>query len=239
MLGVGLTFDRFAQVTPSTLLAKLPERHPWLLTSPLVVKPDQLIKRRGKSGLILLNATWPQVVEWVEAKRGQEVRVEKVSGVLDHFLIEPFYPHQQSDEVYICIQNKRTGDELLFYHEGGVDVGDVDSKAVHHLVPLGSGLTEEEVQSALLTGVTDAKRRPVLASFIASLYRFYVQLHYSYLEINPLVVTDDLQVLPLDLAAKIDETAKFEAGNYWSTTHAHTSHTHRTHIAHTSRRPRS
>ena len=38
------------------MLSKLPERHPWLLTTPLVVKPDQLIKRRGKSGLILLNA---------------------------------------------------------------------------------------------------------------------------------------------------------------------------------------
>jgi succinyl-CoA synthetase beta subunit len=34
------------------------------------------------------------------------------------------------------------------------------------------------------------------------------------LEINPLVVTDDLAVFPLDLAAKIDETAKFESGNY-------------------------
>ena len=210
---------------PSTLLAKLPEKHPWLLTSPLVVKPDQLIKRRGKSGLILLNGTWAQVMEWVESKRGTEVRVEKVSGVLDHFLIEPFYPHQQSDEAYICIQNKRTGDEVLFYHEGGVDVGDVDSKAVHYLVPLGSSLTEEQVLSTLLLQVAAAKRA-TLASFIVSLYRFYVQLHYSYLEINPLVVTDDLQVLPLDLAAKIDETAKFEAGNYWSNNTPSHIHTH-------------
>ena len=210
----GLSLDRFAQVGPTVVLSKLPERHPWLLTLPLVVKPDQLIKRRGKSGLILLNASWPEVVEWVEAKRGQEVRVEKVSGVLDHFLIEPFYPHQQSDEVYICINNKRSGDELLFYHMGGVDVGDVDSKAIHHLVPLGAELSEADIRSTLLTHVPPAKQA-VLGQFIALLYRFYVQLHYSYLEINPLVVTDDLQVLPLDLAAKIDETAKFEAGNYW------------------------
>ena len=216
-----MTLDQFAQVGPSTVISKLPEKHPWLLQLPLVVKPDQLIKRRGKSGLILLNAQWPDVVEWVEARRGKEVRVEKVSGVLDHFLVEPFWPHAQSDEFYICINNKRQGDEILFHHEGGVDVGDVDSKAIHHLVPLGHQLTEASVLSHLLVNVAEAKRA-TLAAFVASLYAFYVKLHYSYLEINPLVVTDDLRVLPLDLAAKIDETAKFEAGNYWyghNTTH--------------------
>jgi ATP citrate (pro-S)-lyase len=31
----------------------------------LVVKPDQLIKRRGKGGLILLNADWAAVRAWV------------------------------------------------------------------------------------------------------------------------------------------------------------------------------
>ena len=210
----GVSLDQFAQVSPSVVLSKLPERHPWLLTTPLVVKPDQLIKRRGKSGLILLNATWPQVVEWVEAKRGVEVRVEKVSGVLDHFLIEPFYPHAQQDEVYVCIHNKRAGDELLFYHQGGVDVGDVDAKAIHHLVPLGAELSEADILHSLLQQVPQAKQA-ALARFLCVLYRFYVLLHYSYLEINPLVVTDDLRVLPLDLAAKIDETAKFECGNYW------------------------
>ena len=210
----GAHIDQFAQVGPSTALSKLPEKHPWLLQLPLVVKPDQLIKRRGKSGLILLNAQWADVVEWVEARRGKEVRVERVSGVLDHFLVEPFWPHAQSDEFYICINNKRQGDEILFHHEGGVDVGDVDSKAVHYLVPLGQALTEQAVLSQLLVNVDEAKRA-TLATFVTALYAFYVKLHYSYLEINPLVVTQDLRVLPLDLAAKIDETAKFEAGNFW------------------------
>eukprot|EP00967_Tisochrysis_lutea_P104425 scaffold158482_cov35-Tisochrysis_lutea.AAC.7 len=33
---------------------------------------------------------------------------------------------------YICIHSLREHDEMLFYHEGGVDVGDVDSKAVRY-----------------------------------------------------------------------------------------------------------
>ena len=210
----GFSLEQFVQVSPSTVLSKLPERHPWLLSCPLVVKPDQLIKRRGKSGLMLLNAGWPEVLDWVEARRGREVRVERVSGLLDHFLIEPFFPHRQQDEFYVCISNKRAGDELLFHHEGGVDVGDVDSKASRFLVPLNASISEADIATALLQRVEERKR-DVLARFILSLYRFYAQLHYSYLEINPLVVSEELQVLPLDLAAKIDETAKFEAGNHW------------------------
>ena len=34
----------------------------------------------------------------------------------------------QSEEMYICIYSHREGDTLLFYHEGGVEIGDVDAK---------------------------------------------------------------------------------------------------------------
>jgi ATP citrate (pro-S)-lyase len=97
---------------------------------------------------------------------------------------------------------------------GGVDIGDVDSKALKYSVPIGQQLTQDIIASNLLINVTSAKQA-VLASFIEKLYGFYVKLNFSYLEINPLVVTDELSVFPLDLAAKIDETAKFVSGNHW------------------------
>jgi ATP citrate (pro-S)-lyase len=53
----------------------LEKTHPWLLTDKLVVKPDQLIKRRGKSGLLLLNSDWQQVKEWIIEKAGKEIKV--------------------------------------------------------------------------------------------------------------------------------------------------------------------
>lgn len=52
-----------------------------------------------------------------------------VTGVLDTFIVEPFVPHDQTDEYYVCINSNRDGEEFLFCHEGGVDVGDVDAKA--------------------------------------------------------------------------------------------------------------
>lgn len=52
-----------------------------------------------------------------------------VTGLLDTFIVEPFVAHEQADEYYVCITSDREGEQLLFCHEGGVDVGDVDAKA--------------------------------------------------------------------------------------------------------------
>jgi ATP citrate (pro-S)-lyase len=47
----------------------------WVATSKLVVKPDQLIKRRGKSGLLLLNKDWPEAKQWITERAGKQVKV--------------------------------------------------------------------------------------------------------------------------------------------------------------------
>ncbi len=47
--------------------------HPWLQTDKLVAKPDQLIKRRGKSGLIKLNATLEEAEQWLQEHINKEV----------------------------------------------------------------------------------------------------------------------------------------------------------------------
>lgn len=83
--------------------------YPWLLTpgSKFVAKPDQLIKRRGKSGLLALNKTWAEARAWIEERAGKSQRVETVDGVLRQFLVEPFVPHPQDTEYYININSVR------------------------------------------------------------------------------------------------------------------------------------
>jgi ATP citrate (pro-S)-lyase len=53
-----------------------------------------------------------------------------------------------------------------------------------------------------------------LAVFIKKLYDTYVDLHFTYLEINPLVVLAD-KVYILDLASKLDQTAEFLCKAKW------------------------
>lgn len=118
--------------------------------------------------------------------------------------------------MYVCIFSERNADSILFYHEGGVDIGDVDTKAQRLLVPVGkeSEVTPESVFATLLTKVANESKRHRVAKFISALYQLYVDLYFTYLEINPLVVTDT-SIGILDLAAKLDMTADFVCKHKW------------------------
>jgi ATP citrate (pro-S)-lyase len=219
--------DRSVLVTSETDLDKLPETEPWLVENEdnennnnnqmlLVVKPDQLIKRRGKAGLVGIKLTYDQVKDWIRQRMNTDITIDGIKGCLDTFVIDPFVAHSQADEYYICIQSDRDGEEVLFYSEGGVDVGDVDSKAKRLHVGIDEVLTNVTIQSNnLLEGVPEA-RTESLSSFVATLFQVYRKLNFTYMEINPIVFAQDgTTIVPLDLAAKIDETAAFLNASDW------------------------
>jgi ATP citrate (pro-S)-lyase len=205
--------NTFITVGPKTDVKKLPAQYPWLAKRKLVVKPDQLIKRRGKSKLLLLNADWKDAEKWIKERMGKPVTVGAVTGMLDHFIVEPFIPHDQADEYYLAILSQRNGDEILFHHEGGINVGDVDAKAVRMSVPIGTYPTEADIEKQLL-GNVPKERRSFIAGFIEGMFKFYADLNYTYLEINPFVVSGN-RIYALDLAAKLDDTAEFVSGKKW------------------------
>lgn len=125
---------------------------------PLVVKPDQLIKRRGKLGLIAVNKNFQQVKQWVNERMGKDQKIGNATGKLRNFIIEPFIPHKDVEEAYVCIYSHRTADTILFYHQGGVDIGDVDAKALRLDVPVGSNTNVDEITKVLLTEISADKK---------------------------------------------------------------------------------
>jgi ATP citrate (pro-S)-lyase len=164
-------------VTPDTLLPS------WVSTTKLVAKPDQLIKRRGKAGLLALNKNWADAKNWILERAGKpqkvsifsflflfllskpNFQVESVTGTLNCFIVEPFVPHPSEAEYYICITSSRHADTLLFTTGGGVDVGDVDAKALKLDIPvLGPFPTRIELQNILLHDVPKHKKE-VLTDF--------------------------------------------------------------------------
>lgn len=58
--------------------------------------------------------------------------------------------------MYLCIQSSRRADTILFHHQGGVDVGDVDALAVRLDVPVDTFPTGEDVERTLLKNVKSA-----------------------------------------------------------------------------------
>ncbi len=217
--------DKVVTVGPDTDLEKLAKQHKWLTREKLVVKPDQLIKRRGKNNLVLVDVTYDQAKDWIKEKCKAPLTIhgkfdadgkpadKGTVGRLTHFIIEPMTPHEQTDEYYVAMLSTKTGDTIMFCHEGGVNVGNVDSKASRLEVPIGTCPTTAEIEKKLLTKVpVDRKKR--LSGFIEALFKFYSDLNFTYLEINPIAVTKD-SVIPLDLAAKLDSTAEFESAAKW------------------------
>ncbi|KAA3466485.1 ATP-citrate synthase alpha chain protein 1-like [Gossypium australe] len=61
-----------AQVMESTDFNELVENEPWLLSQKLVVKPDMLFGKRGKSGLVGLNLDFAQVTTFVKERLSKE-----------------------------------------------------------------------------------------------------------------------------------------------------------------------
>jgi ATP citrate (pro-S)-lyase len=194
--------------------ATLSDENPWLLTKKLVAKPDQLVKRRGKHGLVYVNKTYEEVRKWIEERMQKEITLDGTTGVLDHFIIEPICPHSDDQELYICIQSHRSFDEIYFYHQGGVDVGDVDEKALRLQIPVGDEIDVATVTAELMKEVPDAKKAK-MAAFVVNMFKsVWLPAHFVYLEVNPVVMTDT-QIVPLDCAAKLDETAAFLCEPLW------------------------
>lgn len=63
-------------MTQATDFAELTNQEPWLSSTRLVVKPDMLFGKRGKSGLVALNLDLAEVAEFVKARLGVEVMGE-------------------------------------------------------------------------------------------------------------------------------------------------------------------
>jgi len=198
-------------VDPKTKLDDLPKKFKWLTKEKLVVKPDQLFGKRGKHGLIKANASYPEVKKWIKSHMNKDTTVGKVTGKLTHFLIEPYVPHK--GEYYVAIKSNRDGDTIYFSNHGGVDIESVWKTVAEIQVPVEYPIEKINIETKLPKDTPNDKKK-LFAEFIRGLFTFYRELGYAYLEINPFVVANN-DIIPLDLVARLDDTAHFECIEKW------------------------
>jgi len=202
---------KIVMVDPNTKLDDLPKKHKWLKDTKLVVKPDQLFGKRGKHGLIKANASFAEAKKWIKERMNKETKVGKVTGTLTHFIIEPFVPHK--GEFYVAIKSNREGDTIYFSNHGGVDIESVWKTVSEIQIDVNDNVDKINIESKLPKDTPNANKK-MFAEFIKGLYKFYRDLNYAYLEINPFVVTGK-EIVPLDLVARIDDTGHFESSEKW------------------------
>lgn len=75
------------KVTQSTDFTELVNQEPWLSSMKLVVKPDMLFGKRGKSGLVSLNLDLAEVAEFVKKRFGVEVLSSKLDPFVDFQIV--------------------------------------------------------------------------------------------------------------------------------------------------------
>ncbi|MBU1536155.1 ATPase [Myxococcota bacterium] len=206
--------SNYVLIGPDTEMDTLVASEPWLKTTKLVAKPDMLFGKRGKNNLLKLDATWEEAKAWIKEKMAGETTIGSISGKLTHFLVEPFIPHKE--EYYIAIRSFRDEDVLYFSLAGGINVEENWDKVKEIKIPV--------MKDGVITSAKDVCVKSSLplqgeelekvGNFINALYRFFVDQGFDYLEINPFAFVDG-KVIPLDLVAKLDDTAAFENLDTW------------------------
>lgn len=197
-------------VTKDTDWNSLAADNPWLKQGKLVAKPDQLFGKRGKHGLIYAGHDLKEVKSWISEKMGKLIKVGSISGVLSEFIVEPFVEHKE--EYYVAVSSQSTGDVIYFSEAGGVDIEENWNRVIQIDIPVLEGMSAVDMHSRLPEKL--GKSRETITAFLKSLYSIFCDLHFTYLEINPFTIVDG-KIYPLDLVAKVDDTAEYCCRSLW------------------------
>ncbi len=148
-----------------------------------VVKVDEMFNKRNKMGLVGLNLSYDEVKEFIYKNYGKNVN----GGVIKHFLVEPYIEHQQ--EYYLAIISEREGDRLLYSDKGGVDIEESWNFVKEEWIPYGQ-----------------------ISKIHPNIHKFFIDLEFTYLEINPYCIVDN-KIIPLGMLGELDDYASFK--NKW------------------------
>lgn len=199
-----------AQITESTTINELVEKEPWLSSSKLVVKPDMLFGKRGKSGLVALNLDLAQVDAFVKERLGKEVEMGGCKGPITTFIVEPFVPH--NEEFYLNMVSDRLGCSISFSECGGIDIEENWDKVKTISVPTGVSMTPDIC--APLVATLPLEIKSVIEEFIKVIFILFADLDFTFLEMNPFTLVDG-KPYPLDMRGELDDTAAFKNFKKW------------------------
>jgi len=214
-------------------LKETSKTHKWLNEKTLVAKPDMLFGKRGKNGLVLFkdakpgDVTLDKAAAWIDEKAKEKQKVyfsfdgdrptgEPSVDYLTHFIVEPFTPHDQSEEYYISATVVGDEDVLYMSAEGGMEVEEGWDEKVTE-VSFNITETEEEIAEKIKANIpSDVKEedKENFAKFAIGFFKAYRDLNFAYLEINPFVLQGN-KVELLDMVAKLDDTAGFLMTSEW------------------------
>jgi succinyl-CoA synthetase beta subunit len=178
-----------------------------LLGYPVVIKAQVLIGGRGKAGGIKLANDRHEAEQHAEAIIGMDIR---------GFAVHELYVERASeiDEEYyaaIVFDRSARAPMVMLSRMGGMDVeeiADTDPNAIVrlHVDPLLGFQDFHGRRLAFESGIAADVIRPV-GALLARLYETFIREDAMLVEVNPLLVTKDRQVVALDAKVTVDGNA--------------------------------
>ena len=147
-----------------------------IIANNLVVKVDDGSKRRMKKGLVKLNQSKEQIIDWVKERNDTK-----------NYFIEEMI--EVVDEYYVMIRPEDDYDVLYINNSGGIDQLDPLADAKQYKIHINDDPKFDE-----------SELNPILIN----LFNFYKYYHITFLEVNPLAKTKN-GFEPLDFAVLIDD----------------------------------
>ena len=172
---------------------------------PCVIKAQVPAGKRGKAGGIKLAEDPAEARRHAGAILGMTIGEHKVTRVL----VEPQVEIRR--EMYAAVLNdpETKGPLLLFSADGGMDIEELAATRPDSLlrlpIDIRTGLSEKALKAALPSTLPCAPSK--LIAVLMKLYAAYAGNDAELLEINPLVVTDEGDLVALDCKLTLDDSA--------------------------------
>ncbi len=188
---------------------------------PVVVKAQIHAGGRGKGGGVKLAKTIDEAKTYAQNILGMKLVTHQTGPegkIVKKLLIEKGCAIAR--ELYLGAVLDRVTSRVTFMasSEGGMDIEEVAAKHPEKILKISvdpaTGVNEKEVKAVAdklnLTGSLSEK----FLSFVEALYDAYIKADCSLVEINPLVVTQQGDLLALDAKINFDDNALFRHPEY-------------------------
>ena len=157
------------------------------------LKLMKVSKKRFKQGLVKLDIAVTDLSKVIK---------EFQARGYSYFLVEEYRTHLPEDERYLAVQRERDGLVVYVSENGGVNIEDHQEKVQRFLA-----IPENFEKIAKIVNLTP----DVIEKIIIACDTY----HFSFLEINPLIVTGK-EYFFLDLAVEVDSAGEFFVNGAWS-----------------------
>ncbi|WP_280535671.1 ADP-forming succinate--CoA ligase subunit beta [Halopenitus sp. POP-27] len=176
---------------------------------PAAIKAQVHVGGRGKAGGIKIATDREEAERYAEEILGMDLK----GYTVDRVLVEAGVDFV--DELYVGVTMDRGEGQpvLMVSTEGGVDIEEVaaenpDAIAREHVDPA-FGLHPYQARKVVYDAGVDADVAGDVASILSTLYDLYEDSDASEIEVNPVMITSDRDVIAADAVMNIDEDALF------------------------------